>query len=159
MKLSAVNCRHFPPYATIDAESGRCRLSGKSLKAVFPSGVLSGSVVKVKVQGVLPTGSFTVLCTIWPDTQNCLQEGQLCMDVYSILLTKLTHAVPHESLSQWTEAAAEVLEVMEMKPLSSICYKAEEKLDISCFVGLAACKDSRLHPLLAAQGLGLVTIR
>lgn len=117
-KLRALNTSRLPSYAELDADSGRCRVSGSSLAAAFPRGLRSGTVLKIKLEGILSAGTLTALCTVWPDTQNILAEGYLCLDISSILSTKTTSAIHYETVQDWTETTCEVMRTEQLKLIS-----------------------------------------
>ncbi|RYG96768.1 hypothetical protein EON65_53905 [archaeon] len=106
-RIFAVNTHRYPPYASIDKHSGRCRIGKKTLDLAAPRGAVTGGVIKLRL--CLPwCPPVTVLCTLWPDTKHCLDDATICIDVLS-LVHSAGDGSSHEKLVDWTEAECEVL--------------------------------------------------
>jgi hypothetical protein len=107
MRLRAVNVLRFPVYSSLDRLTGRCRISGKSLKSLFPKGIKTGSVLKLKLDQV-HTSTLIIYCSLWPDTQQALSEDSMCLDIACVASGKRSSDVNVETLLDWTHAVVEV---------------------------------------------------
>lgn len=71
---NGLNAKSFIPFFK-DVGKARCRLSKRSFYAL---GMKVGSIVVIAFE--LDNLTVKVLCTVWPDNENILEEKQICFD-------------------------------------------------------------------------------
>lgn len=104
VEITAINSDAVPSYAFLDKGSGRCRISNRSLQQLCPNAKI-GSVLKLKLFAALASGKLgaytLVLCTIWPDTLQMIEDNSICLDA-SIFINDTALD------SDWAETKCEV---------------------------------------------------
>lgn len=71
--VSAVSCL---TYSTSDVGCGRCRISKVLLQKLNITRL--GTIITVQLS--TESRQFTSVCTVWPDTSNCLNDDIICID-------------------------------------------------------------------------------
>jgi hypothetical protein len=74
---NCINSNNFLPYSKKDKGTGRCRIHSKLFSQL---GVKVGWVCHFQLQTIEGSCKYEVLCTVWPDMQNQLQDDMICLD-------------------------------------------------------------------------------
>lgn len=121
MELTALNVRSTVIFSSTDVGSGICRASTSLFDKL---GGKFGSVVHLSLQLVNGV-KFEVLCTLWPDSNGCFADGEICVD--DTVQLKSGNVRP-----KWSECKCQVPKALQLvNHTSSLSFFAADTQDSS----------------------------
>lgn len=152
MPFTAINSNTYLLFSKSDKNSGRCRVNRKTF-AVLKASI--GSVAQIRLKFDV-NSSCDVLCTLWPDRDDNVQESELCLDPSVVLSGHFPE--------NWTSCLSDVVQVSPQKSCSSIYIhpvnigmKDFEKISSASLLGLPVAAGCSATCVFGVGGV--VTVR